>query len=851
MRQAYKYFISVILLTLPLLTCANISQKELTVVPGVSLTLAEYRKEHVRNIHYELAFSIPADPSISIDANARISFDLSSLSQDIQLDFKEDKSKLKQLQVNGVNHDIIHYNEHLVIPHVSLKEGRNIIDINFVAGDNSLNRNPDFLYTLFVPDRARTAFPLFDQPNLKASYDLTLRTPLSWQAMANADLKSKTVQDQTQIYIFNTSDKISSYVFSFVAGKFDAVSRTINGRQMTMLHRETDQEKVTRNLDAIFELHSASLDWLEDYTGIDYPYKKFDFALIPAFQYGGMEHVGAIQYRASTLFLDEDPSDTQKLNRANLIAHESAHMWFGNMVTMDWFNDVWTKEVYANFMAAKIVNPNFPTINHDLNFLVRSYPSAYNVDRTEGANPIRQHLPNLNEAGTLYGGIIYNKAPIMMQQLELLLGEKPFQAGIREYLAKFAGRNATWPDLIAIFDKYSDEDIKAWSNVWVNTPGRPEFKLVDKDGKKALTQVDPQQQQRHWPQRFSIVSQKSLTAPKEVVFNDKDIEVTQTKRLFVNSDGKGYGLFPISLADTGQHWHELAELQRGALLINAYEQMLSNHPDISPLEYINFVREHLADENNQLLLNLMLTQTRNTFWSLLTEKQRQGMAPLLELTLIQSINKTNDNKTRRKILFNTLQDIALTPKTINHLYSIWEKPKKHAYSLSERDLTDLSSTLAIKLPEMADFIIKTQRNRIDNQDRKRRFDFIAPSLSADLETRDTFFQSLVQEENRAVESWVLAALRNLHHPLRHNTSEQYLMPSLELLEEIQKTGDIFFPARWASVSLSSYQSQSAAKIVRAFLAQRPNYNKQLRLKILQAADPIFRANSIHALTNSL
>jgi aminopeptidase N len=97
-------------------------------------------------------------------------------------------------------------------------------------------------------------------------------------------------------------------------------------------------------------------------------------------------------------------------------------MWFGDLVTMKWFNDVWMKEVFANFMAAKIVNPSFPNVNHALRFLYQYYPAAYDVDRTEGANPIRQELANLNEAGSLYGAIIYQKAPIVMRQLELLLG---------------------------------------------------------------------------------------------------------------------------------------------------------------------------------------------------------------------------------------------------------------------------------------------------------------------------------------------------------------------------------------------------------------------------------------------
>ena len=848
MRQAVAY-IPIFMLLISLLLTSNVSKSaeaSIPVEPGVSLALAEYRKQNISDIHYTLMFSIPADSSQPINANADISFQLASLSQDIQLDFKEDKSKLLIMQVNDKETDVEHKNEHLVIPRAALKKGKNIVKINFQAGDSSLNRNPDFLYTLFVPDRARTAFPLFDQPNLKATYDLTLKTPLSWQALANGSLKKQENNGDEKTYVFNTSDKISSYVFSFVAGEFESLSRTINGRKMTMLHRETDQKKVDRNVNSIFELHSASLDWLEEYTGVKYPFEKFGFALIPAFQYGGMEHVGAIQYRASTLFLDENPSDTQRLNRANLIAHESAHMWFGNMVTMDWFNDVWTKEVYANFMAAKIVNPSFPNINHDLNFLARSYPAAYNVDRTEGANPIRQHLPNLNEAGTLYGGIIYNKAPIMMQQLELLLGAEAFQKGIRQYLAKFAGKNATWPDLIAIFDKHSKEDIQAWSNVWVNTPGRPEFKFNAQSHKHLLAQHDPLNQKRHWPQRFSITSTQDKNVLKEVVFKEKSITVTQPKDLLVNVDGKGYGLFPVSLEQLKAQWQNLSELQRGALMINAYEQMLSNHPDISPIGYIDFVRQQLKREENQLLLNLMLGQIRNTFWSLLNQKQRNAMAPLLELTLIQSINEASQDQTRQKIFFTTLQSIALTPKSVDYLYAIWEKPEKAAYSLSERDLTDLASTLAIKLPELADFIVKAQYQRINNQDRKRRFNFITPSLSADQKVRDNFFTSLANEKNRAVESWVLAALGNLHHPLRHNESEQYLLPSLELLEEIQRTGDIFFPARWTAVTLNRYQTQSAAKTVRNFLEQRPDYNYQLKLKILQAADPIFRATRILA-----
>lgn len=157
-----------------------------------------------------------------------------------------------------------------------------------------------------------------------------------------------------------------------------------------MYYRETDSVKVKRNSDEVFSLHAKSLAWLEDYTAIKYPFGKFDFVLIPSFQYGGMEHPGSIFYNESSLFLDENPPVNRKLARASVIAHESAHMWFGDLVTMDWFNDVWLKEVFANFMAAKIVHPSFPEINHNLRFLLAHYPGAYEVDRSSGTNPILQ-----------------------------------------------------------------------------------------------------------------------------------------------------------------------------------------------------------------------------------------------------------------------------------------------------------------------------------------------------------------------------------------------------------------------------------------------------------------------------
>jgi aminopeptidase N len=779
-------------ITLALLTACGDSP--LPVEPGVSQVLAEYRKAVLSDIAYTLGFDIPADPDADIAGSVTIDFVLADASSPLQLDFRERDDRIHHIMVNGSEAAWQFANEHIVIPAEALVAGKNAISIDFTAGSTSLNRNPGYLYTLFVPDRARTAFPLFDQPDLKATYALTLRLPRGWTAMSNAPVSRVHWGATSTEFGFESSDLISSYLFSFVAGEFETVSRDVGGRQMTMLHRETDREKVARNLDDIFLLHAAALDWLEDYTGIDYPFRKFGFALIPAFQYGGMEHVGAIQYRASSLLLDEAPSETQLLSRASLIAHETAHMWFGDLVTMEWFDDVWTKEVFANFMAAKIVNPSFPDVDHDLNFLVRHYPRAYSVDRTPGANPIRQVLPNLNQAGQMYGAIIYNKAPIMMRELERLIGEDAFRSGMQEYLATHAFGNASWPGLVDILDRRADEDLRAWSDDWVNRPGRDAI-------------------QQRW----------ESSAAGDVV------------------PAFRYGLVPTGIDDLDS----ADDVTRAAALINLYEGMLAG-TGLRPGDYFDRLLALVETEENQLVLDLALDQLRQIFWQFIHEDFRAERAALVERVLRDAMNERGDPGLR-KVYFQAFVDQALTPDAVAEAQAIWSGEQVvNDLPLAENDLIDMLPTLAIKLPDRAAAMLSLQMARTTNPDNARKLAFIAPSLSADAAVRDEFFASLADPANRETESWVLIALANLHHPLRIADAERYIEPSLALLEEIQVTGDIFFPKRWLDETLRYHRSAAAVAAVQSFLAKRPAYNEQLRMKIEQSAHMMFRANALLA-----
>ncbi len=481
-----------------------------TPASGVPLALAQERASRVSDLRYVVRFDIPARRGDPVRGRLTASFTLHGASRPLAFDFAQPTDHLLSVTANQHRLNALVQNGHVVIPRRSLDDGRNEIVFEFLAGDAPLNRNDDFLYTLFVPARASLAMPCFDQPDVKARWTLTLNVPAGWTAVSNGAETGRTGAAQGTRISFAETQPIPPYLFAFAAGRFQVETAVRDGRTFRMFHRETDAAKVARNRDAIFDLHAHALAWMENYTGIPYPFGKFDFVLIPAFQFGGMEHPGAIYYNASSLMLDQSATQNQLLNRAETIAHETSHMWFGDLVTMKWFDDVWMKEVFANFMAGKIVEPSFPGVNHQLRFLYDNYPAAYGIDRTPGANPIRQPLANLDEAGSLYGAIIYNKAPIVMRQLEAILGATGLRDGLRDYLKQYAMGNASWTDLVRLLDARTPVDLSAWSHAWVDEPGRPTVRVEPqvengRFDRVVLEEADPLKRGLVWPEALTLV----------------------------------------------------------------------------------------------------------------------------------------------------------------------------------------------------------------------------------------------------------------------------------------------------------------------------------------------------------
>ena len=835
--KALKYI--AIAATLLLSSCQTHEKSNKLYEEGISLELAQLRKQEIKELKYGLSFAIPERKQDAVEGEANIRFTIKR-PQEIILDFCESRDKIKDVFVNGEPTDYAFRNEHLILPESSVKEGKNEVHIRFIAGNQSLNRNEEFLYTLLVPDRARTVFPCFEQPNLKAEFTLQLEVPADWEAVSNTSIASEEVKNERKHITFRPTEPLSTYLFSFVAGQLKKVEYADGERILTAYHRETDPKKVAQ-LDIIFQQVAASLHWLEEYTAIPYPFAKYSFIILPGFQYGGMEHTGATLYNDTRMFLSEHPTLDEELARAKLIAHETAHMWFGDYVTMDWFNDVWTKEVFANYFAACITEPLFPNVNHSLNWMKTYTAASLAEDRTPGSNSIRQPLDNLHNAGLIYGNIIYNKAPVMMQKLVEMMGEEAYQEGIREYLKTYAYGNATWDDLIAILDAKTEEDLAAFSDVWVNQKGMPHITFTNRCGQLEIRQKDPLNRGLLWPQRFNITFQgEDESTSVEVNLNNETYALTvplDTKAILPNTDERGYGLFipdEQSREWLLKHWQEITDdTARQSLLMLLYENY--QHRLISDKEWMEALFSGLATERNPL--------TASTLCGYLGEPLRKIGDGTLEAKIWEWSEK-HPLASCRLQLIRCLVSNAKAPESIARLYRLWEK-QSHPM-LNERDYMSMAYELALRCPEKYGSIKDIQRERITNPDRRRQFDFIVQSVTPDAVQMDAFFQSLLKAENRRVEPWAATALAYLNHPLRQPYSVKYIRPGLEVLQEVQRTGDIFFPKSWASALLRNYKSKEAYREVQAFFEAHPEYPSLLKNKILQAAWPLYReaANSL-------
>ena len=325
----------------------------------------------------------------------------------------------------------------------------------------------EYLYTNFEPFDAHRLFPCFDQPDIKARYQLTVTAPPEWTLTANArELAAEAQADGRIRYRYEETPPFSAYLFALIAGPYHVARDEHAGVPLALLCRKSMAPYL--DTDELFTITRQGLDFFGEFFDYPYAFGKYDQIFVPEFNHGAMENVGAVTFNESMVYRDP-PTENQRRRRAEVILHEMAHMWFGNLVTMRWWNDLWLNESFATYMSFLAMEQatRFQSGWQDFNDGIKNW--AYRQDQLVTTHPIAGTVRDTDETFLNFDGITYGKGASALKQLVATIGLDGFREGMRRYFRAYDYRNATLRDFLGALEEGSGRDLGEWSRLWLET----------------------------------------------------------------------------------------------------------------------------------------------------------------------------------------------------------------------------------------------------------------------------------------------------------------------------------------------------------------------------------------------
>ncbi len=857
---------AVLALTVGLMAHAAVAAPALE--PGVSRELAQWRAKTYRDVRYALAISVAAGAT-KLAGTAKIEVTLPRRAPDLVLDWRplSGAARVGQLRVNGKPAKAKLEQEHLIVPARLLRAGRNRVTFSFESpialSGSAVTRYVDredgseYVYTLFVPSDASSAFPCFDQPDLKARFSLELVLPRAWTAVGNAPIAAiEDVSNSLRRFRFAATPPISTYLFAFAAGPFAEL--TESSRPTRLFVRKSQLARARTEAPEVLRLNRESVRWFERYFDSRFPFPKYDLVLVPEFAYGGMEHAGATFLREDAVLFPSAPNETDILARAQLLFHESSHQWFGDSVTMRWFDDLWLKEGFANFMAAKAAEALLPA--HSVwNAFHALKSAAYRTDVTQGTTPIYRPLANLSAAKSAYGNIVYAKAPAVLRQAEFYVGARVFRRAVRQFLKSHAYAAADWNDLVAALERASGRRLKGWAEAWVKRRGMPEVRLAwdtDREGRPrnvVLEQHNVLNEGGTWPMKLKVFAlpESGLPRSADALLRGESARVRaidgmpEIEFAFANSGDYGYGRF---LLDPASRDAVLArpgivqgDLLRALVFGSLWESV--RDAELSPLDYLDLVVRVAPVERDAVTLAGLLQRAQVAFLHYVSDSQRDALAPRFEQLLAEGMLRA-DTPGRRITFLRTFTASAWSEGGRSRLKSLLANTLEiPGVKLSSRDrFRAIARLLALDDPEAQALL--SEQIAADSGDDGRRYAFAAAAAERSAEAKRVYFERFFNEQGLP-ESWIDAALGPFNAVEHAELTQPYLDLALAALPEFKRTRKIFFVNNWLAAFIGGQVDVAALEQVESF-ARQPELEPDLKLQLLEAMDGLARTVKIRA-----
>ena len=663
--------------------------------PYLSHEYAKFRASQISDVDYVLSVALDEEAE-EFSGDIDIQFTLAkNNSAPVTVDFNQ--GTIESIKLNGSAISWDYEKWFITLPADVFTRQQNTLSIQYrtpyATNGDGLHRFKDpktgrvYVYTNFEPYDANRMYPHFDQPNLKASYTLDVLAPASWTVIS-AVRENKVVDSKgKKHWYFSASPKISSYIFPLHAGPFHVWEDTAGDIPLRLFARQEVAEFV--KTDDWFTPTKQSFTFFNDYFELPYPFVKYDQIIVPDFNAGAMENQAAVTFNESYISRGKK-TEAQRIRLANVIAHEMAHMWFGNLVTMNWWNGLWLNESFATYMANLELDRASDFENIWDIFYSRTKQWAYQTDQQVTTHPIELPVHTTAEAFTNFDGITYGKGASVLKQLPYYLGEENFRRGVANYLKKFAYQNTELEDFIGELGKAAGMNLDNWTQQWLYQPSlnmiRAEFTCSD--GKISQLQL-----QQSAPKSFPTLREQRLQVglyklDKDLMKVVKYIPITikgETTPIaaakgvecpdlvYPNADDWGYvkiAFDPVSLKTLKQHINTFeTEGMRLILWQNLWDSV--RDIQIPVTEYVEFALANIRGEQNYKTVQQVsnsLSKAYSYLWRIDADQKRYAkQRAAIESQFWSYTQQAKPGSDVQKIWFTRFVGVAHTETALNNI----------------------------------------------------------------------------------------------------------------------------------------------------------------------------------------
>jgi len=816
----------------------------------LSQTQAFKRSERVAKVNYKLNFKLTGDESFS--ASSTINFNLTDNKAPLTLDLSE--ANISSIVVNGISMTAeevsSNYNSWFItLPTKQLKQGANTVTVSFTrkhsTNGEGLHRFKDpvdgkvYLYSHFEPAAAQQMFALFDQPDLKATFELTVSAPKEWTVFSATRETSVTQQGDFALWHFPQSLTLSPYNFSMHAGPYKMWQDNSGKYPLRLFARQSVADQITPQ--NWFTYTQQGFTFFDNYFGINYPFKKYDQVLVPDFLYGAMENTAAVTFSEGSFLTNGEMSQSQRQRLASVIMHEMAHQWFGNLATMKWWNGLWLNESFAAFMATLATSEATEFDNAWRSFYASGKQAAYSADQRVTTHPIEVPVPSTANAFDNIDAITYSKGASVLNQLRHLLGEKTFQQGIHNYLNDNAYNNAVLDDFIDSLAKASGKDLSLWQQQWLYQAGvnTIEANYQCQQGKVSafeLLQTADKSQPTLREQKVQIALFQankpgfSLRKKVSVIYQGESTQVTEligTKcpdLVYPNYQDWAFVKVNLDARSFNTTKQYLAQIEDSLLRSMLWQSLWDSVKDGKlPLnEYLAVALANAPLEQDYTTLGQVLGQISSAKSYLnkgLGSDNDYVKDIVLQLEEIswQSTLANSDNKNRQRRWFDTYISFAHTNSALDNLYKLLiGQHSLENLTISQDTRWDIIAQLSRFQHKNAEQLINNELT-LDSSDTGEKSALYARAIAPDIKVKTAWLAKIQQTNSDLPFSKLRTAMSALYPSEQNHFNEQSAEQRISSLTTIDSVNGPVFMRSYSNLIPATCSEVSVVRLEKALL----------------------------------